>query len=171
MVEVSDQGKGSHDLRNEALFWKKVNSTCIFYSPYCFKPRGKYHTHIFSANQKKKSLGKGYCASIRGQSHLLWRSSSSCTEYVYMSTQHPSCRGKTALPHSILILLTQMVDKWHRPGQAGYIINLSTVRDRGCLASCLSCQESVLLLWEDMLTHQLSILFPLSYVLWSKSSN
>lgn len=125
----------------------------------------------FQLIKKKKSLGKGYCASIRGQSHLLWMSSSYCTEYVCMSTQHPSCREKTALPHSIVILLTQMVDKWHRPGQAAYFIYLSTVRDRGCLASCLSCQESVLLLWEDMLTHQLSMLFPLSCVLWSMSSN
>ena len=90
---------------------------------------------------------------------------------MYLSTQHPSCRENTALPHSIVILLTQMVDKWHRPGQAGYFINLSTVRDRGCLASCLWCQGSVLLLWEDMLTHQLSMLFPLSCVLWSMSSN
>lgn len=80
-----------------------------------------------------------------------------CAECVCMSTQQPSFGKNTALPHSIVILLIQMVDKQCTPGQAGYSITLNTVRDRGCLASCLWSPESVL-------THQLSMIFPQSLI-------
>lgn len=87
-----------------------------------------------------------------------------CAECVCMSTQQPSFGKNTALPHAIVILLIQMVDKQCTPGQAGYSVTLNTVRDRGCLASCLWSPESVL-------THQLSMIFPQSFIPQSMNSD